>query len=430
MAEWKARISYNRSYHAYAYGLMYQPGAEQSSGNPSGWVDGGVADMCDYTPGKTQTYYPAANSKTHEESGPHVPDQGAVSGHRHYQSSGGLVYLGDPQSGRLVLTPPHRPAYDSRTNEARRTGSDSTSDSESHISPDSWSSSSSREGSLPQVDPATWAKNELYVEPNSTSPDASEDVSSSLMLEPQNFAVTSKEGPDDGAALDLPSSAATKPKTPAPAAHNKGKARTTFTEGQMNALVQRFSAQRYLTPAEMKNLADVTGLSYKQVKTWFQNRRMKLRRHQKDNSWVSERYTINKNNGNSGGFFPNIPPHVQAYQGKAPTQYREHYSQHTMEEPFQPTPHNLTFYVATMSSTSGSTGYPSWSSGLPQTAVPARPQANGWPMNPGVSFYDYSHNRLNSVSLPCVENNVGNVAGFNGKDGECVSGYSPLNTTQ
>lgn len=33
----------------------------------------------------------------------------------------------------------------------------------------------------------------------------------------------------------------------------------------MNVLVQRFSVQRYLTPAEMKNLAEVTGLTYKQV---------------------------------------------------------------------------------------------------------------------------------------------------------------------
>lgn len=34
----------------------------------------------------------------------------------------------------------------------------------------------------------------------------------------------------------------------------------------MNALVQRFSVQRYLTPAEMKNLAELTGMTYKQVK--------------------------------------------------------------------------------------------------------------------------------------------------------------------
>lgn len=45
------------------------------------------------------------------------------------------------------------------------------------------------------------------------------------------------------------------------------------------------------------------------VKTWFQNRRMKLRRHQKDTSWVSERYTTNKGSPVCGTVFK-IPSHV------------------------------------------------------------------------------------------------------------------------
>lgn len=50
----------------------------------------------------------------------------------------------------------------------------------------------------------------------------------------------------------------------------KTKVRAAFSEIQMNTLVQRFSMQKYLTPAEMKNLADVTGLTYKQVIYYLQ----------------------------------------------------------------------------------------------------------------------------------------------------------------
>lgn len=54
------------------------------------------------------------------------------------------------------------------------------------------------------------------------------------------------------------------------------------------------------------------------VRTWFQNRRMKLRRHQKDNSWVSERYTINNGTPVQGAVY-DIPPYsttVSIYLGK------------------------------------------------------------------------------------------------------------------
>lgn len=41
-------------------------------------------------------------------------------------------------------------------------------------------------------------------------------------------------------------------------------------------------------------------LHHFKVKTWFQNRRMKLKRHQKENGWVNERYA---NNG-----YPGVAP--------------------------------------------------------------------------------------------------------------------------
>lgn len=135
MAEWKGQVNYNYnpSYHAYAYGLMYQPGPEQNHGNPSGWGEAGATDMGNYNPGMPQAYY-ATTARTREDPQPYCPEQHAANGHSNYQGPG-VVYLGDAQAGRLLLAGPHRPAYDTRTTEAGRAGSDSTSDSEAHTPP-------------------------------------------------------------------------------------------------------------------------------------------------------------------------------------------------------------------------------------------------------------------------------------------------------
>lgn len=53
------------------------------------------------------------------------------------------------------------------------------------------------------------------------------------------------------------------------------KARTVFSDPQLSGLEKRFEAQRYLSTPERVELATSLGLSETQVKTWFQNRRMK-----------------------------------------------------------------------------------------------------------------------------------------------------------
>ncbi|NXY09506.1 NANOG protein, partial [Pteruthius melanotis] len=87
-----------------------------------------------------------------------------------------------------------------------------------------------------------------------------------------------------------------------------GKSRTAFSQDQLKALHQRFQNQKYLSPQQIRELAAALELTYKQVKTWFQNQRMKFKRCQKESQWVEK-----------GMYLPQNGVHQAAYLDIAPT---------------------------------------------------------------------------------------------------------------
>ncbi|NWT57718.1 NANOG protein, partial [Erythrocercus mccallii] len=86
-----------------------------------------------------------------------------------------------------------------------------------------------------------------------------------------------------------------------------GKTRTAFSQAQLKALHQRFQSQKYLSPQQIRELAAALELTYKQVKTWFQNQRMKFKRYQKESQWVDK-----------GMYLPQNGVHQAAYLDIAP----------------------------------------------------------------------------------------------------------------
>ncbi|NXP31214.1 VEX1 protein, partial [Leiothrix lutea] len=64
--------------------------------------------------------------------------------------------------------------------------------------------------------------------------------------------------------------------------HEAGRSRTKFSAAQLQELERSFREQRYIGAGEKRRLAAVLNLSQSQIKTWFQNRRMKFKRQTQD----------------------------------------------------------------------------------------------------------------------------------------------------
>ncbi|XP_029003144.1 homeobox protein NANOG [Betta splendens] len=409
MDDWTRLRNHNvyPPYHAYALGFLRQHGADQSNGNLNNWNEAGVMDLSNYNAGIHQAYY-AVNTAKNLDQSPESPGQVVVNGNGYYR---------DTQSSRVILSASNQVTSDDRGSEAGRAQSESPTYSDAHTSPDSWRSDSSRDESFPQADPTTWVKKEPDYGVCGKGPIGSQDVGplnehTCLMEELQPLAVTGKQSADI-ACVHAPTPTPTKQNTAA-LSTTKGKVRSAFSESQMGMLVQRFSVQKYLTPAEMKHLGDTIGLTYKQVKTWFQNRRMKLRRQQKDNNWMCGRNNANKEALAHGNIYSNNHPHVQPYQDVRP---REHYNEHMVDTAYRkPAPQNLAFYMAAMSNAAGPAGYPTWS---PQPVVPHRPQVTGWCLPQRVGQYMFN---------PAAANDL-NESSFESQDGEPANSSGSLITS-
>ncbi|XP_064572678.1 homeobox protein vex1-like isoform X1 [Zonotrichia leucophrys gambelii] len=67
-----------------------------------------------------------------------------------------------------------------------------------------------------------------------------------------------------------------------PAGAAPGRVRTKFSAAQLRELERSFCEQRYIGAGEKRRLAAALNLSQSQIKTWFQNRRMKFKRQTQD----------------------------------------------------------------------------------------------------------------------------------------------------
>ncbi|XP_078506520.1 homeobox protein NANOG-like [Lissotriton helveticus] len=97
----------------------------------------------------------------------------------------------------------------------------------------------------------------------------------------------------------------------------KSKGRVAFSKEQLLIMQERFQRQKYLSPLQIQELATSLGLTYKQVKTWFQNRRMKIKKLNKEATFKNENSMLQCDlpsstcSEPSPGFYPGYSIHAR-----------------------------------------------------------------------------------------------------------------------
>lgn len=90
-----------------------------------------------------------------------------------------------------------------------------------------------------------------------------------------------------------------KPTLRTPSGRRCRKSRTVFTDLQLRVLEKTFAEQKYLDTSNRAKLAQTLGLNETQVKTWFQNRRMKWKKESSQNGQESSTSSKDEETGSS-----------------------------------------------------------------------------------------------------------------------------------
>lgn len=125
-----------------------------------------------------------------------------------------------------------------------------------------------------------------YTQPETFTSSAAPQLPFNYTTDPRTLLPTSTNKlniPDPPSSSDiihhpLPVYFRVKPALRTPSGKRCRKSRTVFTDLQLRVLEKTFSEQRYLDSTNRAKLSHILGLNEAQVKTWFQNRRMKWKK--------------------------------------------------------------------------------------------------------------------------------------------------------
>ncbi|WAR22187.1 VEX1-like protein [Mya arenaria] len=126
------------------------------------------------------------------------------------------------------------------------------------------------------------------LESASTSPSSSDESTTELAAmmtddnSNQSYPTLEKASPTSGSNCSVSSDCDNESTCSTDSSERRKKARTAFTSEQLQALERQFRSRKYLTASDRTQLAKKLKLREQQVKTWFQNRRMKEKRQERD----------------------------------------------------------------------------------------------------------------------------------------------------